>query len=461
MITRSKSGEVQKDALNISYECVTRHEEGVSNDTNKFSTDELVLDLKNKLAASHSLNNELNEEIINLKDQIKSQRTELFILNGQVKLLINARPVTVIQKDSSTQTTGVTPELVQGDAMHTGTQTSDDHGQLVCSELRADLELSCEDSERQVCLANESVSDIVTHNQVVNDLIPVIKETEGDDISGNCSVVVGELNICNEEIIDLQSCVRSDRIEVRKNTVFSQSSASSRVLLVSDETGCGMSECLRQSLPSHYSVSSLVKSGGNFAYIMKDINHLARNLTMSDHVVLMMGSRHATENTYRYLKGGIRKLMSNCSNTNVLVTTIPYGYSDYGQNDMIYRINQYIEENLFRCKNKFCVYTNKILFKEDYNNSGFILKQSGKQKFATFLVEYILGKRTDDRHSEALPQLIDADECFLPASSGSTSIPIATKDTGKNIISVDSKNKESTKKGKLKKLLKKLISLLE
>lgn len=229
-----------------------------------------------------------------------------------------------------------------------------------------------------------------------------------------------------------------------------------------------MSESLRQCLPNRYLVSSVVKSGGSLPYMMKDIDLFCKDFTISDHVVIMIGNRHTYENTYRYLKGGIRKLMTNCSNTNVLMVTIPYGFRDFGQNDMIQRINQYMEANLFRCKNKFCVYTNKVLFKDDYDKSS-ILKKTGRQKFATYIAEYIIGRRSDDRPSSKSRKHyiteVESAESFMPSNSGSTSALISPSKTLQPVSSLpmNSKNKHigCRKKIRIKDLLKKLIGLLE
>lgn len=72
-----------------------------------------------------------------------------------------------------------------------------------------------------------------------------------------------------------------------------------------------MSEYISESYTNQFSVSSVIRTGGNFAYVTQDIDRLAKDFTNSDHVILMIGARHAHENTSRYLKVGFRRLIKN------------------------------------------------------------------------------------------------------------------------------------------------------
>lgn len=77
-----------------------------------------------------------------------------------------------------------------------------------------------------------------------------------------------------------------------------------------------MSECISSSLSNRFLVSSVIRTGGNFAYVTKDIDRLAKDFSDSDHVILMIGVRHAHENTSRCLKVGFRRLIKKCASTN-------------------------------------------------------------------------------------------------------------------------------------------------
>lgn len=251
------------------------------------------------------------------------------------------------------------------------------------------------------------------------------------------------------------------KIKLKKFGSKKKKSGFSRVLLVCDEMGYGMSQCISESLTNQFSVSSVIRTGGNFAYVTKDIDRLANNFTKNDYVILMIGARHTHENTSRYLKAGFRRLINKCASTNILFATIPFDFDDYSLNDTIYQINQFIEGNVFKTKNRFCVYTNKVLLKEDYKKNR-CLNQSGKKKFAKYIAEYITGQRSDDRACEITARVTIAHDHVVPSEFGSTSSPVPISIKKNNLsIKESSKNKRQTRKSKLKTILKKLLTLLE
>lgn len=144
---------VKRDAMNLSYECVIRKDTQEIVEATKLTMEELVSDLKNKLAASHSLNSALNDEIGDLKDQIKSQSTELMILNGQVRSFVSVR----------------------SRYREFGTQTTDNWLTSIDGECQVDIRLSYVDSECQVDLPRLVVSeDCAGSQEFVNNRIPEV-----------------------------------------------------------------------------------------------------------------------------------------------------------------------------------------------------------------------------------------------------------------------------------------------
>lgn len=107
---------------NLSYECVVHEENG--SQEHRVSSDDLITDLKNKLASSHSLNNQLTEEIELLRGELKSRETQLLILDGQLNKYIKAKQV--ILKEVCTQTLD---------------------RKLVCSDVGCHVDMSTEVSE--------------------------------------------------------------------------------------------------------------------------------------------------------------------------------------------------------------------------------------------------------------------------------------------------------------------------
>lgn len=100
-----------------------------------------------------------------------------------------------------------------------------------------------------------------------------------------------------------------------------------------------------------------------------------------------------------------------------------------------------------KCQNKFYVYTNKVLFKEDYKRNS-CLNQTGKKRLAKYVAEYVTRKRSDDRPCEVTAQVTTTiKEYFVPSESGTTCSPVSYPINGNNNgIRENSKNKRQTKK---------------
>lgn len=233
------------------------------------------------------------------------------------------------------------------------------------------------------------------------------------------------------------------------------------ILLLTDEIGRGIATSLKEKLPESYSVSSVVRSQSSLAYLLGDIEAFANNFTARDFIFILFSSRHIVENSPHYIKRKLRDLTRKFNRTNLLVSTIPYNHNDCDFNELIYQINDDLEKNLFTHKHSFCVYTNKILFGEDFNKKN-VLRPSGREKFVSYISEYFLGTRTDDRflNDVIIPSPLSSSSSlniFAPSKSGST-----TSNLQGDCIPKISKNLQRKKqqRGRRRLLLKKLLQLL-
>lgn len=438
--TRSQK-RIVNDALNVSYESVVHVDKGNHDDQSKMSLQELVTDLRNELASSQSLNHQLSDEINSLKEELKLQNTKLLTLDEELNKYVEANQV--VLKDEFTQT--VESQLilmVDGDC------------QVDLSTGVSETSLEHVSSLNEVCTLPDERNHISELAVVAGDS-HIFSESALIVDSANYSSPVSNLNNTMIQQIGSDSIPNNIKSKKPKRTSaeLKVRNVSSRVLLVCDEFGLGMSELLIERLPSEYHASSVVKRGGSFEYVTESIDVMTKDFTMSDHVIILLGSRHVHENTCRYLKSGIRKVLQKCGNTNLYMATIPYRFDDYSQNELIQRLNQRMESSLFTYSKKFCVYTNKILFGEDFNKQS-LLKQAGKTKFAAYISEYIIGKRSDDRDLEI--ENTQAKEIIhQPSTSGSTF------EASKEIKKGESKNLLCPKKQKIKKLLRKLKKLIQ
>lgn len=495
-LTRSQKNVVQ-EKLNMSYEHVIHAERGNPSERKALPMSELITDLRNKLASSHSLNSSLNDEIKALNDRLKSQKTQLLVLNGQLNKHITAKKV--VQKEACTQTLENELILVDGECqvdslmLEACTQTESATSLLMDAECQVDCltmeaptqtldvgvgfvdgdcqaDLSTQIDEKNSRCSQDSLeqvdcgtvpADLITGSAAGVAADP--KERESFDAS---SVSLTGVNL-NENLGDLHSpsgladiplSLRRSKRTISKPKVLPHP----RVLLICDEIGLGISELLSERLPYKYSVTSIVRTGGSFSYVTSDTDCLTKDFTMMDHVLILMSSRHVHENNSRYIKTGIRKIIAKSQNTNVYMATIPFGFDNTNQNELIYRLNERLEKKLFSCQNKYCVYTNKILFQEDYNRDS-LLKKSGKVKLAAYFAEYVLGKRTDDRllecESNIDDRVIQDTMCvpevnYTPSKAGSTVVSACK-------IKEASKNRRTQIKSRKKTLLIKLLKLLQ
>lgn len=428
--TRSqKRANSLKENLNVSYDIVVHDDIPSGNEKNddKMTIEELLTDLRSKLATCQFLNDKMNEENQKLKTTIKTQEDKLQSLEEKLHNFLNKEQMVRIgiqTMDFETSTT----EAVQNRECTTKMQLNQDtavepHTVVNHSSLRL-----------PDCPENMALIDK-----------PDV-ETGLDNLQRN-QEIAGTLN---QQILSLPR-----RSTEGKSSYHEQ--VGSRVLIIADEIGRKMAKILGEKLPSLFEVSSMIKPSGSFAYLTQNIERLTKNLTKRDHVVVLISSRHAEENNLQYLERKIHDLISRLNNTKLLMATIPYKFNesyDFYLNDVIKQINMKIEKQLFNYPHKTCVYTNKVLFGQDYTKKGF-MKQSGKERLADFIAEYIQGKRADDRAIENQIQMKPWEEHdYTPSKSGSTAVePVNSAARG-------SKNPKSQLKQRKKTILMKLLKLL-
>lgn len=429
-----------KENLNVSYDIVIYDDKPIVSGE-KLTTDELLVDLGNKLAASHSLNDQLHQEIIELKATIRSQKAREMYLDEKLNNFLIKKTA-----DMNTQTIPCLPLMNDNNYCQVESQPAlfpDTYSQeiiKIVNDLNVQTTQTSEVSRSsfscpEIPLICESVqvSKESTTTGVVDCFIKSKRHTKGKRLRNN-----------------IQPSAPPPTYQPTVNV-----ESKSKVLLISDEMGRGMADALRERLPQRYNVSSFVKSRGSMAYLLQDIEGLAKNFTAADYILLLMSTRQATENSQHYLKRKYRDLINKLDSTNVLIATIPYNFGDFSCNNFIQMINQDLEKTLFAHSHSLCVYTNKILFSEDYDKYS-ALKATGRDKFASYIAEYIIGSRTDDRSLERSGNPTSAN-LFEPSKSGTT-----TSSQKVNSNSLVAKNLRGMHEKKRRKLilLKKLLKLL-
>lgn len=267
--TRSQKNVVQ-EKLNMSYEHVIHAEGGNPSERKALPMNELITDLKNKLASSHSLNGSLNDEIKALNDKLKSQKTQLLVvqkeactqtLENELILVDGECQVDSLMLEDCTQTESATSLLMDAECqvdfltMEAPTQTLDVGVGFVDGDCQADLSTQIDENNSR---CSQDSLEQVDCGTVPADLITdsaagvAADPTERESFDAS-SVSLTGVNL-NENLGDLHSpsgladiplSLRRSKRTIAKPKVLPHP----RVLLICDEIGLGISELLSERLP--------------------------------------------------------------------------------------------------------------------------------------------------------------------------------------------------------------------
>ncbi|KAG5870194.1 hypothetical protein JTB14_023182 [Gonioctena quinquepunctata] len=125
-----------------------------------------------------------------------------------------------------------------------------------------------------------------------------------------------------------------------------------QILILSDDLGENVTPILRKRLSkSTFNISALVKPGARLHNVLENIEHLIKDFTLNDCVVIIDGSNDIDCRTTPSFSSICKKLRL-CSNTNVIFSSIPFCKS-YVENNHIYKYNSCLND--FLCKFNKCV----------------------------------------------------------------------------------------------------------
>lgn len=408
-------------SVNTSYEAII-HKEVRKSDSESMSMDMILTDLRNKLASSHALNADLQIEIATLKSDLKEKNNQIMILDGKLNYVLLAK------KNTSENSTQTAPVNVTDNCTQAGTNSI--------------LEVTIADSFSQT-----DITEITS--------VSVDPQQQNLTTIGNSVVEIIGVKDASIPVKNTPCTSKSVRMQKTKEGVLL---IRPRINLITDEIGRNLAIEIKNKFSSNYWVTATVKSGDTFGNIMKYAENSSHGFTKSDHVIVLTNSRHAGENTTIYMKRVISKFISGFNHTNLLMATIPYRYDDFSNNDIIHQINQHIEKMLFKYENKLCLYTNKILLKDDFNKRNQI-KTIGLSKLAGAVHDYVVKGLCDDRIMKLVTSATDcqvqpvAQLTCKPSTRGTTMVAHQT-------LRTVPKNKQPIRRNKLLCLLKELLSIL-
>lgn len=128
-----------------------------------------------------------------------------------------------------------------------------------------------------------------------------------------------------------------------------QSCKLSRVLILCDDFGRGMSTLLRKHLKhdlTKYSIETLIKPGATTDRIVESVDQLTRNYCFNDYVVVIAGTNDFRGKKYPQLKVLVDKVKKCCDHTNMILVSVPYISEELASR--VYRFNCKLREIVYR-----------------------------------------------------------------------------------------------------------------
>lgn len=399
----------QQSKLNISYTTLVCDDN--VNDSQVNTTD-ITTDLRNKLVEAENYGRECDLKILQLQNIIKEKDIKLTILDDKLNYYLSNKNTlcnaqiqteTIRMVDVSTESNidSVHPKMME--VAECFTQT---------------------DNAIQVLLQDNTTNTNLTSKTKKN-------------------LLKSKLNVKSKPMfkkVDKLSSHSASNIPVSSSSVKPKFTPriTPRILIVSDQLGREVCGYLKGVLSHNFSICSTIKSNDLHENIIDFTKSHINDFTKSDFTIVLLSSYHvhsADENdiSVRNLKTKLLDLMQACSNTNLILSTIPYRKDTHAFNNVIYSINNFIETELFKRPSTLTLYINKILnFSDDYHKNGVDIKFSGMKKFTKIIGKYVMNELSDDR---VITQIVPPKQnrqkngILAPSKIGSTNVPLLSKRT--------------------------------
>lgn len=144
-------------------------------------------------------------------------------------------------------------------------------------------------------------------------------------LAGRCKADEGE----DAECVDVVSgpkvvAVEASVVLEAEDGCVPSKTVRNRVLILCDESGRRLNEVLNKCLKDrNVKVELFRKPGAWFSGVVEDIQALTKDYTLDDHVLIMAGVNDFRNGRYPLFKTINDKIVRSCSNTNVLLASVP------------------------------------------------------------------------------------------------------------------------------------------
>lgn len=134
---------------------------------------------------------------------------------------------------------------------------------------------------------------------------------------------------------------------VRVNVPVCSKPDRNRLLILCDETGRRLNKIMSKQLAGwDVRVESVIKPGARLGGVIDSLPDLTKNYTFNDHVLIMAGQNDIRSGKYPSFRV-LNDKLKICSNTNVLLASVPY-MASCALNRRIYRFNMRLYEYSLR-----------------------------------------------------------------------------------------------------------------
>lgn len=184
-------------------------------------------------------------------------------------------------------------------------------------------------------------------------------------------------------------------VKVKNNKNFT------KVLLLSDSHGRGLSDKIKNTLGNNVVVEALVKPNAKLSQIVLDLKQLTKFYNKNDYVIIL-GATNNFPNEDLYLPNTFEHIIKQCLNTNLIMCTIPYRYDQPELNNDIFYYNEILYDMVDEFENCSLFDINFYADKSDFTRSGLHLNYRTKTLISTKLSNKIklLKEMTNDINLE-------------------------------------------------------------
>lgn len=185
-----------------------------------------------------------------------------------------------------------------------------------------------------------------------------------------------------------------------------------KINIVADSHGRKLREMIQDDC-KNYNVYSSIKPNVKMLNILKDAEKEVKTMTTDDFIVIIGGTNDITNClNEKYIPNKVEKTIQCCSNTNVIVSAIPYRYDLPHLNRKIYYINSYLQKLCDKYSNTHFLSLD-ALKRYHYTNHGIHLNSSGKLKMSTTIVTLMKGIEARKNGTMTISTIIGNRHCFL------------------------------------------------